>query len=44
MRKKKRKCADGGHFWIDEKQRSVEMTEVGYETVEDELIANGLVG
>lgn len=35
--------ADGGHFWIDEKQRTVEMTEIGYETVEDELIRMGLL-
>ena len=41
--RKRRKVADGGHFWIDEKQRSVEMTEVGYETVEQELIQMGLL-
>lgn len=40
---KEEKVADGGHFWIDEKQRSVEMTEVGYEAVERELIALGLL-
>ena len=40
---KEEKVPDGGHFWIDEKQRSVEMTEVGFETVEDELIAMGLL-
>lgn len=40
---KEEKVADGGHFWIDEKQRSVEMTEVGYETVEKELIQMGLL-
>jgi preprotein translocase subunit SecA len=40
---KEEKVADGGHFWIDEKQRSVEMTEIGYETVEDELIRMGLL-
>lgn len=40
---KEEKVADGGHFWIDEKQRSVEMTEVGYEKVEKELIALGLL-
>ncbi|ALH95248.1 preprotein translocase subunit SecA [Acinetobacter equi] len=40
---KEEKVPDGGHFWIDEKQRSVEMTEVGYETVEAELIAMGLL-
>ncbi len=40
---KEEKVADGGHFWIDEKQRSVEMTEVGFETVEQELIQMGLL-
>ncbi|WP_256415295.1 preprotein translocase subunit SecA [Acinetobacter sp. 5862] len=40
---KEEKVADGGHFWVDEKQRSVEMTEVGYETVEQELIRMGLL-
>lgn len=40
---KEEKVADGGHFWIDEKQRTVEMTEIGYETVEDELIQMGLL-
>ncbi|MFW1689401.1 preprotein translocase subunit SecA [Acinetobacter ursingii] len=40
---KEEKVADGGHFWIDEKQRSVEMTELGFETVEQELIAMGLL-
>ncbi|OTG63156.1 preprotein translocase subunit SecA [Acinetobacter silvestris] len=40
---KEEKVADGGHFWIDEKQRSVEMTEVGFETVENELIQMGLL-
>lgn len=40
---KEEKVADGGHFWIDEKQRSVEMTEAGYEKVEQELIAMGLL-
>ncbi|QDK98777.1 preprotein translocase subunit SecA [Acinetobacter tandoii] len=40
---KEEKVADGGHFWIDEKQRSVEMTEVGFETVENELIEMGLL-
>ena len=34
---------DGGHFWIDEKQRSVEITEVGFETIESELIEMGLL-
>jgi len=40
---KEEKVVDGGHFWIDEKQRSVEMTEIGYETVEQELIQMGLL-
>ena len=40
---KEEKVADGGHFWIDEKQRTVEMTEIGYETVESELIQMGLL-
>ena len=40
---KEEKVPDGGHFWIDEKQRSVEMTEIGYETVEAELISMGLL-
>ena len=40
---KEEKVPDGGHFWIDEKQRSVEMSEVGYETVEQELIQMGLL-
>ncbi len=40
---KEEKVADGGHFWIDEKQRPVEMTEIGYETVENELIQMGLL-
>ena len=40
---KEEKVADGGHFWIDEKQRSVEMTEVGFEAVENELIQMGLL-
>ena len=40
---KEEKVADGGHFWIDEKQRTVEMTEIGYETVENEFIQMGLL-
>ncbi|MNY94401.1 preprotein translocase subunit SecA [compost metagenome] len=40
---KEEKVTDGGHFWIDEKQRSVEMTEIGFETVENELIEMGLL-
>lgn len=40
---KEEKVPDGGHFWIDEKQRSVEITETGFETIESELIAMGLL-
>ncbi|XID74262.1 preprotein translocase subunit SecA [Alkanindiges sp. WGS2144] len=40
---KEEKVADGGHFWVDEKQRSIEMTEAGYEFVEQELIKMGLL-
>lgn len=40
---KEEKVSDGGHFWIDEKQRSVEITEVGFETIESELIEMGLL-
>ncbi|WP_180186424.1 preprotein translocase subunit SecA [Acinetobacter sp. YH01008] len=40
---KEEKVPDGGHFWIDEKQRSVEITEVGFETIESELIEMGLL-
>lgn len=40
---KEEKVPDGGHFWIDEKQRSVEITEIGFETIESELIAMGLL-
>ena len=40
---KEEKVADGGHFWIDEKQRSVEITEAGFEAVEQELIQMGLL-
>ena len=40
---KEEKVVDGGHFWIDEKQRSVEITEIGFETVENELISMGLL-
>ena len=40
---KEEKVPDGGHFWIDEKQRSVEITETGFEFVENELISMGLL-
>ncbi len=42
-RQKEEKVADGGHFWIDEKQRSIDMTEVGYEFVEKRLTEMGLL-
>ncbi len=41
---KEEKVADGGHFWIDEKQRSVDITEVGFELIEDRLTQMGLLG
>ncbi len=37
-RQKEEKEIDGGDFWIDEKQRSIEITEAGFEFVEQELI------
>ena len=37
-RQKEEKEIDGGHFWIDQKQRSIEITEAGFEFVEQELI------
>jgi preprotein translocase subunit SecA len=40
---KQEKEVDGGHFWVDEKQRSIEITEVGFEVIEDELIQMGLL-
>lgn len=43
QRQKEEKVPDGGHFWIDEKQRSIEMTETGYEFVEQQLIEMGLL-
>jgi len=42
-RQKEEKIPDGGHFWIDEKQRSIEITEDGYEYVERRLIDFGLL-
>lgn len=42
-RQKEEKVADGGHFWIDEKQRSIDMTEAGYEFVEQRLTDMGLL-
>jgi preprotein translocase subunit SecA len=43
IRQKEEKVPDGGHFWIDEKQRSIDMTEVGYEYVEKRLTEMGLL-
>lgn len=42
-RQKEEKVPDGGHFWVDEKQRSIEVTETGYEFVEQQLIGMGLL-
>lgn len=42
-RQKEEGKPDGGHFWIDEKQRQIEMTEVGYELVERRLTEMGLL-
>lgn len=42
-RQKEENVPDGGHFWIDEKQRSIEVTETGYEFVEQQLIEMGLL-
>jgi len=36
--------ADGGHYWIDEKSRQVELTEAGHEFVEQCLVEMGLLG
>jgi preprotein translocase subunit SecA len=35
--------ADGGHYWVDEKQRQVELTEAGHEFVEELLVKIGLL-
>lgn len=37
------KVADGGHYWIDEKQRSIEITEAGFEVIEQQLQDLGLL-
>ena len=42
-RQKEEGKPDGGHFWIDEKQRQIEMTEAGYELVEQKLTEMGLL-
>lgn len=43
VRQKEEKVPDGGHFWIDEKQRGIDMTEAGYEYVEKRLTEMGLL-
>ncbi|MDE2420040.1 MAG: preprotein translocase subunit SecA [Gammaproteobacteria bacterium] len=43
IRQKEEKVPDGGHFWIDEKQRNIDMTEAGYEFVEQRLTDMGLL-
>jgi preprotein translocase subunit SecA len=40
---KEEKVPDGGHFWVDEKHRSIEISEVGYEFIEQKLIEMGLL-
>ncbi|MDF2444993.1 MAG: protein export cytoplasm protein SecA ATPase helicase [Moraxellaceae bacterium] len=35
--------ADGGHYWVDEKHRQVELTENGHEYVEELLVKMGLL-
>ncbi len=42
-RQAEEKKPDGGHFWIDEKQRSIEINDEGYEFVEQELTQMGLL-
>ena len=34
---------DGGHFWVDEKHRQIELTEAGHEFVEELLTKIGLL-
>ncbi|MEY2864242.1 MAG: hypothetical protein RLY58_1949, partial [Pseudomonadota bacterium] len=43
-RQKEEKVPDGGHFWIDEKQRSIEINDEGYEFIEQKLIEMELLG
>lgn len=40
---KEEKVPDGGHYWVDEKQRSIEISEAGFEVIEQELIKMGLL-
>ncbi len=43
-RQKEENVPDGGHFWVDEKQRSIEINEDGYEFIEQQLIRIELLG
>ncbi|MEY4516341.1 MAG: hypothetical protein RL180_687, partial [Pseudomonadota bacterium] len=43
-RQKVDKVPDGGHFWIDEKQRTIEINDDGYEFIEQKLIEMELLG
>lgn len=42
-RQKEEGKPDGGDYWVDEKHRSIELSETGYEHVEQTLIAMGLL-
>ena len=42
-RQAEEKEADGGHYWLDEKSRQVELTEAGHEFVEQRLVEMGLL-
>ena len=43
-RQKEENVPDGGHFWVDEKQRSIEINEDGYEFIEQQLVRIELLG
>ena len=40
---KEEKKTDGGDYWVDEKQRQIELTETGYDHVEKLLMGLGLL-
>lgn len=42
-RQAEEETVDGGHYWIDEKGRQVELTEAGHEFVEQCLVEMGLL-
>lgn len=42
-RQKEEGKPDGGDYWVDEKHRSIELTETGYERVENTLVQMGLL-